>query len=202
LLLLTGRDGLYADGPDGPALVGDVPAGTDPASLRLSALPGGGPGRGGILSKVASASMATAAGVTCVIASGAEDGVVTGVASGRHVGTRFEPSPRAESAFKLWLRHAKPAMGRVRVDAGAERALTARGTSLLPVGVVACDGAFAAGDAVEVTSADGARVVGKGITAFSADELRQVAGLKSAEVRRRLPDAAEEVVHRDQFVLL
>jgi glutamate 5-kinase len=202
LLLLTGRDGLYADGPDGPALVGDVPAGTDPASLRLSALPGGGPGRGGILSKVASASMATAAGVTCVIASGAEDGVVTGVASGRHVGTRFEPSPRAESAFKLWLRHAKPAMGRVRVDAGAERALTARGTSLLPVGVVGCDGAFAAGDAVEVTSADGARVVGKGITAFSADELRQVAGLKSAEVRRRLPDAAEEVVHRDQFVLL
>jgi glutamate 5-kinase len=118
------------------------------------------------------------------------------------VGTRFAPDRGGESAFKLWLRYAKPTMGRVRVDGGAEQALAARGTSLLPVGVVACDGAFAAGDAVEVLSADGARVVGKGISALSADELRQVAGLKSAEVRRRLPDAAEEVVHRDQFVLL
>jgi glutamate 5-kinase len=118
------------------------------------------------------------------------------------VGTRFAPAERTESAFKLWLRHAKPAMGRVLVDAGAERALAGRGTSLLPVGVVGADGAFAAGDAVEVRSADGERLVGKGISTLSVDEVRMIAGLKSSEVRRRLPDAAEEVVHRDQFVLL
>jgi glutamate 5-kinase len=93
-------------------------------------------------------------------------------------------------------------MGRVLVDAGAERALAGRGTSLLPVGVVGADGAFTAGDAVEVRSADGGRLVGKGIATLSVDEVRMIAGLKSAEVRRRLPDAAEEVVHRDQFVLL
>ncbi len=202
LLLLTTREGLYTAGADGPALVGEVAAGTDPAELVLADLPGEGLGRGGIASKIAAARMATAAGITCVIGSGVAEGVVTGIASGRHVGTRFASDRRGESAFKLWLRYAKPTMGRVRVDAGAERALAARGTSLLPVGVVGCDGAFAAGDAVEVTSADGQRVVGKGISTFSADELRQVAGLKSDEVRGRLPDAAEEAVHRDQFVLL
>ena len=65
------------------------------------------------------------------------------------------------SSFKLWLRYAKPARGRVTVDDGAERALRERGTSLLPVGVVEVEGDFEAGDAVEVRC-DG-RPVGKGI---------------------------------------
>jgi len=203
LVLLTDRDGLYANGPDGePALLGDVPVGTMPGDLALADMGASGAGRGGIASKVASASMATAAGVTCVIGSGLRDGVIPAVAHGRHVGTRFAPAPRAQSAFKLWLRYAKPAMGRVRVDEGAARALERRGTSLLPVGVVGCEGGFLAGDAVEVTDAGGSRALGKGITAYSSEELRQVAGLHTDEVRRRLPEAADEVIHRDQFVLL
>jgi glutamate 5-kinase len=202
LILLTDREGLYAEGPEGPELIGDVPPGTRPTDLRLAAIGGSGHGRGGIASKVASASMATGGGVTCVIASGTADGVIAAIASGNHVGTRFSPGPRRESAFKLWLRYAKPTMGRVRVDAGAVQALVGKGTSLLPVGVTSCEGAFAAGDAVEVTDADGVRAVGKGITAMSAEEIRAVAGLQSAAVRERLPEAAAEVIHRDQFVLL
>jgi glutamate 5-kinase len=202
LLLLTDQQGLYGPGPDGPALIGDVRPGLAPADLPLAPMTGSGSGRGGIASKIASASMATAAGVTCVIASGVEGGVIPALTSGGHVGTRFSPANRAQPAFKLWLRYAKPSMGRVRVDAGAVRALEEKGTSLLPVGVVGCDGLFAAGDAVEVTDAEGRRVVGKGISAFSAEELRLVAGLRSIAVRERLPDAADEVIHRDQFVLM
>lgn len=201
LLLLTDREGLYAAGPEGPELIGDVPAGTPPSALPLAAMGRSATGRGGIASKVASASMATGAGVACVIASGTAEGVIPAVASGHHVGTRFTPGPRRESAFKLWLRYAKPALGRVRIDGGAARALEARGTSLLPVGVVGCDGAFAAGDAVEVTDDDAGRVVAKGITAMSAEELRRVAGLQSDAVRSVLPGAAPEVIHRDQLVL-
>ena len=199
LLLLTERDGLYAATDTGAELIGDVPAGTRPDELALADIGAAPGGRGGIASKVASASMATGGGVTTVIASGTAEGVIPAVASGHHVGTRFEPAPRREGAFKLWLRYAKPTMGRVAVDAGAARALRERGTSLLAVGVVGCEGGFVAGDAVEVV-VDGARV-GKGISALSAEEVRAVAGLKSEEVRRRLPDAAPEVIHRDEFVL-
>ncbi len=201
LVLLTDRDGLYVDGEDGePVLLGDVPAGTRPGDVRLADMAGSGIGRGGISSKIASASMATAAGVTCVIAGGRTDGLIPAVASGQHVGTRFRPQPRRDSAFKLWLRYAKPALGRVRIDAGAARALRARGTSLLAVGVRGADGHFGGGDAVEVVDDRGV-LVGKGISALSADEVRMVAGMKSEEVARRLPDAAPEVIHRDQFVL-
>jgi glutamate 5-kinase len=199
LLLLTERDGLYGPGPDGPELLGDLPAGTRPDELALADMTGSATGRGGITSKVASASMATGGGVTTVIASGAADGVIGAVASGHHVGTRFTPGARRDSAFKLWLRYAKPSLGTIVVDAGADRALRERGTSLLAVGVVDCEGAFVAGDAVDVVSERGA--VGKGISPMSAEEVREVAGMKSDKVRERLPDAADEVIHRDGFVL-
>jgi glutamate 5-kinase len=136
-----------------------------------------------------------------VVASGAGEGVVAAAMAGEPVGTRFAPAEHPEAAFKLWLRHAKPTLGRIVVDGGAARALRERGTSLLAVGVVGSDGGFGAGDAVEVVAADGGDVVGKGISAMSAEEVRLVAGLRSEEVRERMPGAAPQVIHRDEFVL-
>ena len=82
----------------------------------------------------------------------------------------------------------------------AARALREGGTSLLPVGITDVEGAFDAGDAVDVVAAD-ARI-GKGICNYSAAELRRIKGLKSAQVRELIPRATEEAVHRDYFVLL
>ncbi len=62
------------------------------------------------------------------------------------------------------------------------------------------EGGFDAGDAVEVRASSGA-AVGKGLCNYSAQELRRVMGLKSGEVRKVLPRATEEAVHRDYFVL-
>jgi glutamate 5-kinase len=44
--------------------------------------------------------------------------------------------------------------------------------------------------------------VGKGIVDDSATELAPVIGKKSSEVRELLPHAADEVIHRDRFVLV
>ena len=46
------------------------------------------------------------------------------------IGTRFPPARRPRSAFKLWLRYAKPSMGLIEVDAGAAGAPAAS----VPVG--------------------------------------------------------------------
>jgi glutamate 5-kinase len=156
-------------------------------------------GSGGMRSKVVAAEMATAAGIPTVIASGLEPDTIVRAAAGELVGTTFTAQAARQSSFKLWLKYAKPARGRVAVDAGAARALREGGTSLLPVGVVEVTGSFDAGDAVEVFH--GAETVGKGISNYSADELRQARGLKSAAIRQLLPDASDEAVHRDYFVL-
>lgn len=203
LLLLTDREGLYGVGPDGrPELLGDIPPGTRPHQLPLAAMDSSGLGRGGITTKLTAAAMATGGGVACVIASGTAAGVIEAVASGSPVGTRFPASPKPEPAFKLWLRHARPTRGRIQVDAGAATALRERGTSLLAVGVLGCQGAFHPGDAVQVVEGPGHRPVGKGIVRLAAEELRAVAGMKSDEVRARLPEAPTQVIHRDEFVLL
>jgi glutamate 5-kinase len=159
-------------------------------------------GSGGMRSKVLAAEMATSAGIPVVICNGSSAGTLVRVVAGEPVGTRFHAQERTVSSFKLWLKYAKASRGRVLVDEGAERALREQGTSLLPVGVVEVEGDFEAGDAVDVAAAsDGRRPVGKGICNYSAEELRQVKGLKSAQVRELLPRASEEAVHRDYFVL-
>ena len=73
------------------------------------------------------------------------------------------------------------------------------GSSLLPVGITEVQGAFEAGDAVDI-AVDG-EVVGKGIVNYSSGEIARIKGMRTDRVRELMPHAAEEAVHRDHFVL-
>ena len=59
-------------------------------------------------------------------------------------------------------------MGVLRIDGGAARALR-RGSSLLPAGVLAIEGAFGRGDAVIVRDPDG-NDIAKGLCAYDAED--------------------------------
>jgi glutamate 5-kinase len=201
LVLLTDTDGLHTSDPSRDAEARRVPVVDDFAELDGYEI-GDRPslyGSGGMRSKVSAAGMASAAGIGAAICDGTAAGTLLAAARGEETGTRFVPHPERTPSFKLWLRHAKPARGRVVVDAGAARVLRESGSSLLPVGIVGIEGDFAAGDAVDIVC-DGAPV-GKGIVNYSSAELARIKGMKSAEVLELLPNASEEAVHRDRFVL-
>lgn len=201
LVLLTDIDGLFTADPrhDPHAkLVGEV---SDFEALSkidvgrtTSPL-----GSGGMRSKVVAAEMATAAGIRTVICNGVSQDALSRVLAGELVGTSFPPRASKYTSFKLWLRYAKPAHGTVTVDEGAAAALRRNGTSLLPVGVVDVEGAFTAGDAVDILHRG--RLVGKGICNYSAAELRQIMGLKTTAVREVIPGAVDEAIHRDYLVI-
>ncbi|HEX7279405.1 MAG TPA: glutamate 5-kinase [Solirubrobacterales bacterium] len=157
-------------------------------------------GSGGMRSKVAAAEMASEAGTPAVICNGTKEGSLLSAAAGGECGTRFAAGEGKTSSFKLWLKYAKPVRGRLVVDAGAARVLRESGSSLLPVGIAAVEGTFEPGDAIDVAADD--ETIGKGISEYSSRELRQVIGMQSAQVRELLPHAADEVIHRDRFVLL
>lgn len=202
LVLLSDVDGLYESDPrsePGAELVAEVGSFAELDGMdigdRTSAF-----GSGGMRSKVAAAEMAAESGIPATICNGTKPGTLLSAAGGEMAGTRFAAQPGKASSFKLWLKYAKPVKGKVVVDEGAARVLRESGSSLLPVGITSIDGSFEAGDAVEV-AADG-MVIGKGIVDYSAQELGQVTGLKSAQVRELLPHAADEVIHRDRFVLV
>jgi glutamate 5-kinase len=202
LVLLTNTDGLFTADPAVDREAKRIPEIVDFSELegmeigdRTSVF-----GSGGMRSKVAAAGMASEAGIAAAICNGTSAGTLASAAAGDPVGTRFKARGSKASSFKLWLKYAKPVHGRLTVDEGAARVLRESGSSLLPVGVVEVDGDFDAGDAVEI--AVGGEVIGKGIADYSSRELPEVIGLKSADVRERMPHAADEVIHRDRFVLV
>ncbi len=202
LVLLTNVDGLHSADPGLDASAEPITEVTDFAQLeplqigdRTSAF-----GSGGMRSKVAAAEMASEAGIPAVICNGTRAGTLAAAAKGEKAGTRFVAQAGKASSFKLWLKYAKPARGRIVVDDGAARVLRERGSSLLPVGILAAEGDFDAGDAVDVLA--GGAAIGKGISDYSAQELSRVKGMKTDRVRELLPHAADEVIHRDRFVLV
>ena len=201
LIILTSTEGLYSADPrtnTSAVLVERVEDFAALEELEITQTTSA-HGSGGMRSKVVAADMATAAGIETVICSGAREGVLARVLAGEREGTLFVAREQRYSSFKLWLRYAKPSRGTIVVDAGAARALSEGGRSLLPVGVVEVRGEFEAGDAVDVV--EGERLIGKGICNYPAADLRQAAGRHSAAVREVLPWATEEAVHRDYFVL-
>jgi len=193
LVLLTDIDGVYDRDPAsaGARLIPEILDTAQVEAVAESAPPRSGWGSGGIAAKLRSAQVAGSGGVEAVIASGLAAGAITEAAAGRGSGTRFPAASALPSAYKLWLRHGTPVRGRLVVDDGARRAVSERGTSLLPVGLVSVDGTFGAGDAVELVGPDGGAFA-VGVSRYDAGDLAQVAG------RRGLPEA----VLRDDLVLL
>ena len=202
LVLLTDQDGLYTADPrkDGAAeLVRKV---SDPSQLAtLEVGEASRRGAGGMRGKTAAAVMAAAADVRTVIANGSRPGVLSAIVAGEDVGTQVLARATSSSAFKLWLRYAKPVRGTLEIDAGATKALAQGGSSLLPVGVTAVHGTFAAGDAVAIVGPGGGEIA-RGLTTMSARDLRRVRGLRSDELRAVSPHLEDEVVHRDRLVLI
>lgn len=201
LILLTDIDGLYtADPRHNPdaTLIERIEDFEALSNLQIGHTTST-HGSGGMRSKVVAADMATAAGIATTICNGVAQGALERALGGEQVGTSFPPRATRHSSFKLWLRYAKPSHGTIAVDAGAAAALAKHGTSLLPVGVIDVSGDFAAGDAVEIVHQR--NLLGKGICNYSAQELRRIKGMKTAAVRELMPDAVEEVVHRDYMAI-
>ncbi len=203
LVLLTNTAGLHTADPSRDAsaeLIGEVSNFSELDELEIG-MHTSKFGSGGMRSKVVAAEMASGAGIPVTVCDGTVAGNLRRAAAGEELGTRFVPHTRRAPSFKLWLRHAAPARGRIEVDAGAARMLREGGASLLPVGVVAVEGEFAAGDPVEIVHSG--EVVGKGVAEHSAAMIARLRGLQSGEVTELLgAGGSEEAVHRDRFVLL
>lgn len=202
LILLTDQKGLYdADPRTNPQakLIREVTKIDD----KLLALAGGSGtklGTGGMSTKVKAAGIATAAGVELIIASGAEPQLMLDLIYGRGEGTFFKTDKSPVELRKIWLASATKGTGTIVVDAGAVKALSERGSSLLPSGIVAICGEFLRGAVVNVTAEDGTSLA-KGIVRYSHSELEQIKGHKSDEIEQILGFSHGVAIHRNDLVL-
>ena len=73
---------------------------------------------------------------------------------------------------------------------------------MLPVGVRRIEGSFERGDAVHVTGAGGLEIA-RGLVNYAAADLARILGRQSDEIERILGfNYGDEVIHRNNMVLL
>jgi len=204
LVLLTDVDGLYTGDPrhdPGARRLDTVEAVTEEIEQLVYDVAGA-VSVGGMSTKLQAAQKAAASGIPMVIASGHEAGVLPRLLKGEAVGTYFKPRDDRLAARKRWIAFAVPPQGRLTVDAGAKKALTERGKSLLPSGLVEVDGEFQAGEVVALAELDG-KEFARGLVNYDASELRRIRGSRTADIEKTLGyKRVDEVVHRDNLVVL
>jgi len=204
LVLLTDQPGLYTGDPrkDAAATLLSVGRAGDSALEKIAGGTGSPLARGGMLTKVLAAKRAARSGASTVIADGREEGVLTRLAAGEPLGTQLVAETMTLAARKQWLADHLRTAGRLSLDAGAARALTRDGKSLLPIGVVACDGAFERGEVVACFGPEG-REIARGLVNYSAGETRRILRKPSSEIASILGYVDEpELIHRNNLVIL
>jgi glutamate 5-kinase len=190
LVLLTNVDG-FMRGSDG-----QMPAELEPfvervtSEIRSAAGPSRGApiGRGGMKTKIEAAEIAMNCGGVALIANGSNPVILQSAFAGERIGTVFAPAARMRGK-RRWLAYAAGVRGRVVVDAGAQRAITAGKASLLNSGVVRVEREFGSMDVVSIRDLDG-REFARGIAAYASEE-RNANGKKAAA---RVMFARENIV--------
>ncbi len=201
LILLSDVDALYTGDPKlpGSVRVPVVSEATDLSGISIAAPGRSGVGTGGMVTKIDAARIATIAGMSVVLTSASQ---APAALAGDDVGTLFLPSDARARSRLFWLAHATAPRGRLHLDDGAVRAVVGRRASLLPAGITGVDGAFAAGDPVDLVDTSG-RSVARGLVNYDALELPGLLGRSTGDLAAELgPGYEKEVVHRDDLVLL
>ncbi|MEE9583685.1 MAG: glutamate 5-kinase [Dehalococcoidales bacterium] len=203
LLMLTDIAGLYtADPQHNPdarliARVGSIDSGIE----RLAADAPSRLGTGGMATKIEAAKLATASGVTVVIADGRQPDAILRLAAGETIGTRFLPASSKLESRKRWMLSGLCTRGKLVVDSGATLALRKQKRSLLAAGIERIEGECQRGDIVNIYDPQGVRI-GCGITNYSSADIGAIKGVHSGQIVTLLGyDYGAEVVHRNNLVI-
>jgi len=225
LVLLSDVDGLYDGDPrrGGAQRIAEVRGQADLEGIRLGrglkagrggqggqrgqggqggrGAPGAqaGQGIGGMATKVEAAMIASGAGIPTVVADAAS---APAALAGDPVGTYFAAHGRRPATRLLWLKHAAVARGSLRLDPGAVEAVVKRHASLLPAGITGVEGAFDAGDPVNLRD-ESDTLIARGLVNYDATEIPGLMGRSTRWLASKLGQEYErEVVHRDDLVIL
>jgi len=203
LVILSDVKGLYSKDPgaSGAEFIDYVkeitPAIEKKASGKVSDI-----STGGMYSKILAAKQVTGHGIPAVIMNGKRKGLLRRLLEGKKVGTYFEPKEVTLSSRKGWIAYGIRSKGKVILDDGAVKALTERGRSLLPSGIVTIEGHFDVGDAISCINSKGQRFA-KGLTNYSSTDIIKIKGRKTSEIEKVLGfKYSDEVINRDNLVII
>ena len=204
LALLTDIDGLYTADPQCNPDAKLIPR-VDRIDTEIERFAGdtaSSCGIGGMITKLEAARLATASGVTVVIANGQKPDILTQITLGKNIGTIFPTRTSKLESKKRWMLSGLACKGKLVIDDGAARALKKQNRSLLPAGVIGVYGEFQRGDVVNIFDSKSIQV-GCGIPNYSSQDIARIKGAQSDTISSVLGyEYGTEVIHRNNLVLV
>ena len=205
LLILSDVNGLYSKDPqkysDTAELIPIVEK-VDDNIRTLASASHNKAATGGMITKLEAARVASESGITVTIASGREPNVITRIASGESIGTKFLPATLHKESRQRWLLSGLCIRGSLVIDDGAKQALIQQKRSLLPAGIIKVRGRFERGDAVDLYDSEDKRF-GCGLTNYGSEEIKLIRGLHSTKIKDTLGyDYGTEAIHRNNLAIL
>ncbi|MCL2143918.1 MAG: glutamate 5-kinase [Endomicrobia bacterium] len=204
LIILTDVDGLYDGfgGGSGGKLIGKVENITEEIESLASSKSSSGKGAGGMKTKITAAKIASASGINTIIINGMKLKLLKDIIERKEVGTEFAAGKKPLEAKKSWIAFGKKAKGYVFVDKKAAEALTSRGKSLLAAGVTGVCGNFKRGDTVIVAEKDTKKDFARGLINYGCEDMLKIKGKNTKEIKKIITAGEDEVIHRDNLVIL
>ena len=178
LILLSDINGLYSENPKTNSKAKFIRTVREitPQIEKMAGEPiSTGFGSGGMITKIAAASIATTSGCHMVILNGTMNNPI-----------KMYLEQGAKKDNGTWFE--------------ASEALS-NGKSLLPAGLISVDGDFKRGDTVKVTNNNGTEFA-RGLVAYASEEVEKIIGARSSEIENILGySGREEIIHRSDMVI-
>jgi len=204
LVILSDVDGLFTQDPrhhPDATLIGEITDMT-PDIERSAGRSRSQESRGGMVTKIQAAKLVGQYGLPTLLLNGETPGLVPRIFAGADGGTLFLPQGRKRHSRKHWIAGTLRSRGQLILDAGAVEALTHRGKSLLPSGILEVKGTFVAGDPVSCVDTDG-KEFARGLVNVSSAVVSAIKGRRTQDIEREMGvQEYEEVIHRDNLALL
>jgi len=202
LIMLSDVDGLYNDDPrvnENAKLIPVVEEFTP--EIEALGFEASEKGRGGMKTKIEAAKIAVHSGGIAIIANGKKPDIIKRIFNGEEVGTAFLPIEHLSSK-KRWIAYATNVSGAVKVNPGAQKALTDNFASLLPSGIIEVINKFNKGEVVSIID-DENKEFARGIANYSNTECKKLIGKKTDEIKDVLGyKESDEVINRDNIVII
>lgn len=204
LVILSDVDGLFTQDPrhhPDATLIGEITDMT-PDIERSAGRSRSQESRGGMVTKIQAAKLVGQYGLPTLLLNGETPGLVPRIFAGADGGTLFLPQGRKRHSRKHWIAGTLRSRGQLILDSGAVEALTHRGKSLLPSGILEVKGTFIAGDPVSCVDTGG-KEFARGLVNVSSVVVSAIKGRRTQDIEREMGvQEYEEVIHRDNLALL
>jgi len=157
-------------------------------------------GRGGMITKLIAAKVATSSGVTAKIVNGKTPDIIKKIFVD-DIGTTFLPSENMRHK-KRWIAYATNIMGEIKVNLGAHDAIINKQTSLLSIGIIDTKGKFKKGEIVSIVDENNVEFA-RGIVNYNAEDVEKIKGQHSENIENILGyKYDDDVIIKDNLVLV